>query len=77
MNKKIITTFVALTDKVNEGKWVWDSDGSEAQYTFWDVDQPNGGSVEDCAMMCNASLGKWHDVRCNSIIPYFAICQKT
>ena len=73
-NEKVISIFVGLTHKVNEGKWVWDSDGSETQYTFWDASQPNGG-IEDCALM-KSSSGKWHDGNCVEE-EFFAICQKT
>ena len=73
-NKKImlITTFVGLTDKVTEGKWVWDSDGSETRYTNWESGQPDP-TEEDCVEM--TSSGKWHDVYCDRE-NHFAICQK-
>ena len=74
MNEKIISIFVGLTDKVNEGKWVWESDGSELQYTFGASGQPGRPSEADCGMM-TYSLGKWHDIGCG-VGGYFAICQK-
>ena len=74
MNEKIISIFVGLTDKVNEGRWVWNSDGSETQYTFWDSGQPNGGE-QDCGMMTSRN-GKWHDDVCDRLLrTHLAICQ--
>ena len=47
---------LGMTDKVSEGQWVWESDGSSVNWTSWQTyangaSQPSGGVRENCAMM--------------------------
>ena len=70
---------LGMTDKQTEGRWVWDSDGSQVNWLNWvnwkDIsDEPNGGDAENCAIMVqdfwNDLAGHktdgWADHFCNS-----------
>ena len=61
---------LGLTDKEQEGNWVWDSDGTPVNYTNW-VNEPFKGEEANCAVMLrnNAQIydgNQWTDVDCTS-----------
>lgn len=61
-----------MTDLANEGHWVWKSDGTAISYTHWNGGEPNGGRVENYAMVWNH--GKWND--CGPGYNWNVICEK-
>ena len=83
-----------MTDKDVEGQWVWESDGSPVIWTNWvnyahRKDAPNGGEVENCALMMRKhnlgvegqTMDSWGDYRCGSSEffnskPINLVCQK-
>ena len=54
------TFLLGLTDKVSEGHWVWDSDGSPVSWASWlmslnGIKEPDGGLQQNCVAM----IRKW------------------
>ena len=78
-----IEAWIGLTDKKEEGKFVW-TDGTPEQEncTMWADGQPNEEDGQDCAEIANGifwpggppQVGVWNDFQCNSKIMY--ICEK-
>ncbi|CAM9351889.1 unnamed protein product [Heterosigma akashiwo] len=63
--------FIGLSDKAEEGKWLWE-DGSTLAYTNWMDGEPNSyGGDEDCAAMIGK--GTWIDIGCEAPLPF--ICK--
>ena len=85
---------LGMTDRDVEGQWVWDSDGSLVTWTKWvqytgSKPSPNGGDVENCALMMRNfnsqadghTSDSWGDYRCGSTSfwnskPISLVCQK-
>ncbi|XP_028970061.2 CD209 antigen-like protein B [Esox lucius] len=70
--------WIGLTDKYQEGKWMW-VDGTELTTGFWESGQPNsdGGIEEDCVakwLKPSSQKKSWHDVSCNELL--FWMCEK-
>ena len=68
---------LGMSDRGQEGQWVWDSDGSPVTWTNWDsidkgglTDEPNNaGRDEHCAKMFKQyrpNTDSWNDVKCES-----------
>ena len=61
---------LGMNDKVDEGVWQWDSDGSEVIFQNWAPGQAeNGvhtGVPEHCAVMVEQYAKNWHDLPCSS-----------
>lgn len=54
--------WIGFSDEVEEGTWVWD-DGSSADFTNWNNNEPNNRGGENCvAIKANQ---RWNDIRCN------------
>ncbi|XP_020843002.1 tetranectin isoform X2 [Phascolarctos cinereus] len=67
--------WLGLNDMATEGNWV-DMTGSKISYKNWETEittQPDGGKVENCAVMSGVAMGKWFDKRCKERLPF--ICQ--
>jgi len=75
-----VNYWIGLTDRANEGSFVWGSDGSEATYTNWNGREPNNMRNEDCAHIRTNKNNEWNDSKCNqkssSIGPNMPLCQK-
>ncbi|KAJ7326091.1 hypothetical protein OS493_028349 [Desmophyllum pertusum] len=74
--------WTGLTDKEEEGKFVW-TDGTSANFTKWADEQPNDEDGEqDCAEIANGvfwpggppQIGVWNDFQCDRELYY--ICEK-
>merc|ERR1719158_826815 len=57
--------WIGLTDRENEGTFVWGSDGSEATYTNWNGREPNNMRKEDCAHIRTNKNNEWNDSKCD------------
>ena len=61
--------WIGITDKRNEGSWVYDSDGTSVAISIpWNSGEPNGepngGSGENCLQ--SWKIGKWGDISCGN-----------
>ncbi|KAM4721510.1 C-type lectin domain family 3 member A [Rhinophrynus dorsalis] len=63
--------WLGINDMVNEGKFV-DVNGIAITYFNWDR-TPNGGKRKNCALLTQASQGKWVDEVCRSLKKY--VCE--
>jgi hypothetical protein len=58
------------TDRAAEGSWAW-SDGSAWSYSNWHPVEPNGGVVENCAMVYIFDIGVWwNDLSCAQLLGF-------
>ncbi|KAJ7326092.1 C-type lectin domain 17, member A [Desmophyllum pertusum] len=74
--------WIGLTDKENEGEFVW-TDGTSPTYVNWAEEQPNDQNNEqDCGEIVNgvfwpgglSQKGLWNDYQCGQNLTY--ICEK-
>ena len=69
--------WIGVNDKDNEGRWVYDSDGSQLEFVApWGSSHYGSrGSSENCVLYFNPdNIGKWVDVRCTRLA-YNSICE--
>lgn len=67
--------WLGLNDLASEGAWV-DMTGASLAFKNWETEitaQPDGGKVENCAVLATVSSGRWFDRRCRDKLPY--VCQ--
>ncbi|KAJ7322592.1 hypothetical protein JRQ81_018879 [Phrynocephalus forsythii] len=67
--------WLGINDLAAEGKWV-DMTSTRIGYKNWETEittQPDGGKVENCAVLSAVAVGKWFDKRCRDQLPY--VCQ--
>lgn len=67
--------WIGASDILNEGQWVWVSDGSNLTFSSWNYNEPNnsGTGGEDCAVVKQTDMG-WNDTPCGLINQY--VCKK-
>ncbi|XP_076821334.1 complement receptor type 1-like [Clavelina lepadiformis] len=53
--------FIGMTDKKQEGSWLW-IDDADLTYTNWNPREPNNSGNEDCGSMFRN--GQWNDLAC-------------
>ena len=58
------TFSLGMTDRLQEGEWLWDSDGQPVTWTKWISKEPNGKNRENCVAVWTD--GEWQDVSCLS-----------
>ncbi|XP_073438867.1 C-type lectin domain family 3 member A [Dendrobates tinctorius] len=63
--------WLGINDMVTEGKFV-DVNGIAINYFNWEK-SPNGGKRKNCALLTQASQGKWIDEVCRSLKKY--VCE--
>ena len=63
-------------DKDVQNQWVWGHPGNQniGNYTNWFIEDPNGGTIEDCIALHGYLNFKWSDRPCDA--EYFYICEK-
>nr|XP_020453309.1 tetranectin-like [Monopterus albus] len=69
--------WLGINDMVKEGTWT-DQTGLSITYKNWDMSnsqspQPDGGQSQNCAVLSEASYGKWSDENCREEKP--SVCQ--
>ena len=65
---------LGMTDRLQEGRWIWESDQTPVTWTGWIFTEPNGGSSANCAVMTGTRYSQheghrtdgWIDYNCNS-----------
>ena len=70
--------WIGISDRENEGTFVYDSDGKDLVWTNWNTGEPNDWrNGEDCVRSDDRSAGKykWNDDKCDS--KYSIICEKS
>lgn len=65
--------WIGLTDVVDEGQYVYASDGVKPRYSNWYKTEPGGGRGENCACL-DTEQRKWNDYPCSSKMSY--VCKK-
>jgi len=68
--------WTGLTDKANEGTFLWESDNSEVSYSNWNKWEPNNLWNEDCVQLRRQVGHKWNDKSCGARGGNTALCQK-
>ena len=66
-------TWIGLTDTEQQGSWKWNN-GDIAMITDWGLNQPDGGMLENCAVLNISNRYRWHDQPCSSINDY--VCKR-
>ena len=66
--------WIGFNDRGEEGSFVW-SDGTDAEFTWWDGAEPNDSGGEDCTQMFgdDGDDNKWNDMPCDRELPY--VCE--
>ena len=86
MGKRNIEAWIGLSDKKEEGKFVWTDGTAENKKkgcSVWAEDQPNDEDGQDCVEIANGifwlggppQIGVWNDFHCKRKIMY--ICEKS
>merc|ERR1719239_968967 len=72
--------YLGMTDKAKEGSWVWNSDGSSVQWTFWRSGEPDGGSDQNCVFMLKSAdknnMNRWASSWCSGGVLKTTICER-
>ena len=63
--------WINLSDNLEEGTWIWNDTGREADYTNWAYDQPNNRDGNEHYGVFKDLY--WYDVPCES--RYRLICE--
>jgi hypothetical protein len=78
-------TWIAASDVVEEGRWVWMDDNTafwdidadagalNGEYAHWNVTEPNGGTTTNCARIVPRVGNAWADLPCDSTVA--ALCE--
>ena len=77
---------LGMSDESEEGRWLWDSDGSPVIWTNWESRflEPTGGRQKNCAIVSQqlppgGGLKTWNAADCEEIMrgrPQSTVCQR-
>ena len=63
------SAWIGYSDQSEEGSWEWvDGKGGQFEYTHWNINEPNGGRRENCAIF--RTDGSWNDGPCTTLMPF-------
>lgn len=65
-----ISRWIGATDRDDEDVFVW-ADGAPVTFTYWNPGEPNNDKDEDCVSSVPWVGGRWNDVRCDELLPYY------
>ena len=76
--------FKGVSDRREEGTFVWESDETRLGYAHWRKGEPNNRGNEDCVHLRYADKlwkGSWNDLRCTrdkmgNNRPLTALCER-
>ena len=71
INGNGIQLWIGINDIVEEGAFVYGSNGEPATWTNWGQSQPDGGEQENCVRL---NEGKWWDLNCDYSKPF--VCER-
>ena len=57
--------WLGITDLAIEGDYIYASDSSYLNSTYWHATEPTGKPSENCVVMRDTYLGHWDDVQCS------------
>ena len=55
-------TWIGINDIINDGEYVFTSNGEKVTTLIWDSSQPNPGDEQDCIVI---DVERWWDKTCN------------
>ncbi|XP_068246271.1 uncharacterized protein [Palaemon carinicauda] len=68
-------TWLGITDEIKEGEWKLRSNDTRITYFNWGKGQPNGKTIENCAVMKgNTHKGQWADQQCRKSFKVCVMC---
>ena len=66
-----IELWIGINDIVEEGAFVYGSNGAQITWTNWGQSQPDGEEHENCVCL---NEGKWWDLNCDYSKPF--VCER-
>nr|XP_011426601.2 perlucin-like protein [Crassostrea gigas] len=66
--------WIGVTDIAVEGDWIFASDSSYVNSSYWHSTEPSGKPLENCVVMRDTFLGYWDDVLCSTEAGF--VCEK-
>ena len=61
--------FLGISDEKEEGKWVYDSDGTEVDFTNWKNNRPdNANGNQHYIIVQGATAGTWEDTHAQGMV---------
>ncbi|XP_068246671.1 uncharacterized protein [Palaemon carinicauda] len=68
-------SWLGITDEIKEGEWMLRSNDTRITYFNWGKGQPNGKTIENCAVMKgNTHKGQWADQQCRKSFKVCVMC---
>ncbi|XP_038055180.1 perlucin-like protein [Patiria miniata] len=67
--------WIGANDLNKEGHFVWQEDGNEIKYHFWEGGEPNNKDNEDCVRV-NSDNFEWNDEDYDRSREYCFVCEK-
>ncbi|XP_052682622.1 ADP-ribosylation factor 5-like isoform X2 [Crassostrea angulata] len=66
--------WIGVTDIAVEGDWIFASDSSYVNSSYWHSTEPSGKPLENCVVMRDTFMGYWDDVLCSTEAGF--VCEK-
>lgn len=68
--------WLGITDQVSEKEWYYYDSKEPVQFLLWSQGQPNGGALENCAVMKGGTFqGTWADNACRKSFKFCPVCR--
>lgn len=66
--------WIGVTDIAVQGDWIFASDSSYVNSSYWHSTEPSGKPLENCVVMRDTFMGYWDDVLCSTEAGF--VCEK-